>query len=233
MSERAPTEPVGWAIRWGWNPPLWGEVGRSIWAPPRHRIHSIRRWYETVGPPVSLEEVVLHLRLDPAAVNGPEKPLLEMLTLSATRALEDYAQIAVMEQDWRMTLRNWPAVWTDGLELPFPPFRELFRIGVAGEWQDIADYRIELDEYRPARLFPARGYWGARYWPGRFDNILIDYRAGAAKPEDVPPPIKQAILMAIGTWYENRESVQQFTLSPMLEIGWRHLIEPYREPGFS
>jgi uncharacterized phiE125 gp8 family phage protein len=219
---------IDWA--WGWNPPLVGEPFRSIFAPPRRRMACIKR--PTV-PPLSLEEVVLHLRLDPNAKDGPEKPLLEHMIAAATRTLENYASIAVMEQDWRLTLRHWPIAWTEALEIPLPPFKELLRIRVNDAVQDLSEFQVIFDEVMPSRMVPVSGLWRQVAIPRRHDAIIIEYRCGVETPDEVSPSLRQALLMAIGTWYENRESVQQFSLTPMIQIGWRDLLEPYREPGFA
>jgi uncharacterized phiE125 gp8 family phage protein len=218
-------------LGWGWNPPLWGDPSRSIWAPPRFRL---RRTNPPRAQPLSLDEVVLHLRLDPEAIRGPEVPLLNGMIAAATQTLEDHAGVAVMRQEWRMTLRHWPAVWGDPLNIPLPPLHELRGVIVNGQGQDLANYGVELDERLPARMYPLAGYWPQIVLvPRQPQGIIIDFSCGHEKPEDVPASLRQALLLAIATWYENRESLQQFTLTPMLEIGWRPLLEPYREAGFA
>jgi uncharacterized phiE125 gp8 family phage protein len=211
--------------RWGfgWNYPL-----ASGFAPPRTRRVCIMR---PTDQPVTLDEAVLHLRLDPTAATGPELPLITRLIAAATTALEEYASVAVMQQDWRMTLRHWP-LYGQGLPLPLPPFAELLRIRVNQVEQPIADYYVEADDRLAANLYPVSHYWPAIATFDR-DAVIIEWRAGVERPEDVSETIKQAILMAVGTWYENRESLQQFVLTPMIEIGWKSLIDAYREPGFA
>ena len=46
----------------------------------------------------------------------------------------------------------------------------------------------------------------------------------------MPPSIKQALLMAIATAYENRELLSPYTLTPIVELV-DNLIMPYREIG--
>ena len=113
------TPPIGLP----WNYPFWGEPGRSIFAPPRYRLQRLplAPGQHAAPPPLSLEEVVLHLRLAPEAKDGPEKPLLEGMIAAAARHLEDYAGVTLMRTGWRMTLRHWPPVWTQPLDLPMPP----------------------------------------------------------------------------------------------------------------
>ena len=217
-------------IGWGWNPPLVGGW-RSIWAPPRYRL---RRTTAPRQQPLTLDEVVLHLRLAPDAVSGPEKPLLEATILAATQALEDHAGVSVMEQEYRMTMMHWPYVWGDAIEIPMPPFRELRGVSVRGDAVPTDQFAIELDDRLSAKMYPLAGYWQpAVIAPPLHEAIRIDFLAGAEKPEEISPAIRQALLMAIAHWYENRESSQQFQLYPVIELGWRSLLEPYRMPGFA
>lgn len=217
-----------------WNFPLVGD-DRSIYAPPRYRL---QRDPPRVGtprpyvPPLSLDEVVLHLRLDPDAVNGPEAPLLEGMVAAAARHLEDYAGITLSPTEWRMTMRHFPPVWNQPLDLPMPPFLELLQIVFAGSPVNVNDYAVEVDESYPARLYHKSGFW-PRAWTPTPVLVAIDWRAGYETPDDIPRTLKQAMLMAIGTWYENRESSQQWQIYPLVELGWERLIGHHRAAGFA
>jgi len=213
---------------WGWNPPLVGELDRSIFAPPRYRLVRPRR---PTAQPITPSEAVLHLRLDVGAENGPEKLLIERLIATATATLEEHATIAVMSQEWRMTLRRLPII-NDALEIPLPPFAALLKFTVHGEDQDLSRFEIEHDERLPARIYPVSGTW-PMLWSRRPQAVTVEFRCGWPAAADVPETLRHALLLAIGTWYENRESLQQFTLTPLIEIGWRDLIEPHREAGFA
>jgi uncharacterized phiE125 gp8 family phage protein len=232
----AETRPIGLP----WNFPLFGEIDRSIRAPPRYRL-TRRKTVATPGPPrripdltppLSLDDVVLHLRLAPDAVAGPEKALLEAMTTAAARHLEDYAGITLLRTDWRMTLRHFPPVWNDPLELPMPPLNKLERIAIFDEDQPLDDYLVEEDESAPARLYPANGFWRWA-WSPIPAMITIDWIGGHDTPADIPAPLRQAMLMAIASWYENRESVQQFNLYPVIELGWQALLGHYRMIGMA
>src|SRR5215471_1036682 len=167
---------------WGWNSPLVGELDRSIFAPPRHRLTCTKR---PVEQPLTPAETVLHLRLDVGAETGPEKTLIERLIAAATKTLEEHATIAVMTQEWRMTLRRFPVVWNDPLDIPLPPFDTLLGITVAGDAQDLVDFEVEHDDRLPARLYPVSGVWPA-IWSRTPQGIIIEYRCGWASRADVP-----------------------------------------------
>jgi uncharacterized phiE125 gp8 family phage protein len=180
--------------------------------------------------PLELSAIVLHLRLDPGAENGPEAPLLESMLAAAIGHLEHYCSVAIMHQDWRMTLHEWPPS-NQGLELPHPPFAELLAVRTADGPIDIAEFIIEPDDRAPAVLYPVA--WG---WPQVTRGpmaIGIDFRCGRETAAEVPADIKQALLLAIAFWYEQRESSVQFQLYPMIELGWQQLLGPYRQEGFA
>jgi uncharacterized phiE125 gp8 family phage protein len=228
----AETVPIGLP----WNAPLIGEPDRSIFAPPRYRLTreplKVAPAASEIDPPLTVEEVVLHLRLAPDAKDGPEKPLLEGMIAAAGRHLENYAGVTLMRTGWRMTMRHFPPVWNQPLDLPMPPFVKLVAISVAGQEHEIDAYAVELDDMMPARLYPKSGYW-TYAWSPTPATIAIHWLAGYAKRDEIPATWRQAMLMAIGHWYENRENVQQWQLYPVLELGWRDLLAHDRVPGFA
>lgn len=67
---------------------------------------------------------------------------------------------------------------------------------------------------------PTIRLWGLWNWPiirtWRPIPVEIDYVAGFGfHPDDVPRPLKQAILLLVGHWYANREAVSQDAGSPV------------------
>ena len=199
------------------------------WHHPELRARLVRLKLPTVAP-LDLANIVLHLRLDPGAENGPEAPLLESMLASAIGHLERYCSAAIMAQEWRLTLHEFPPHY-QGLELPLPPFDELLAIGTAAGPIDVADFIVEPDDRFPAVLYPV-----SQFWPQVERGplaISIDYRCGRDTADEVPGDIKQALLLAIAAWYENREELSQFTLTPMIELGWQPLLGPYRQEGFA
>jgi uncharacterized phiE125 gp8 family phage protein len=180
--------------------------------------------------PLTPAEIVLHLRLAPGSETGPEKELLDRLQAAMVGHLERYASIAVMDQEWRLTLNCWPPPGV-ALELPYPPLVEITDISMPDPGFDPADFLITASDVLPGILYPAEGH----FWPGGAgrQDIAIALRCGYEDPKDVPPSIKQALLTAIATGYENRESLSQYNLTPILELGWENLIMPYREAGFA
>lgn len=180
--------------------------------------------------PLELPAIVLHLRLDPGAETGPEAPLLTSMLASAVAHLERYCSCAIMAQEWRLTLHEWPPNY-QGLELPLPPFGELLAIGTATGPVPVTDFVVEPDDRFPAVLYPASQLWP--HVPRGPLAVSIDYRCGRDPADEVPADIKQALLLAIAAWYENREGLTQFVLTPMVELGWESLLGAYRPAGFA
>jgi uncharacterized phiE125 gp8 family phage protein len=62
-----------------------------------------------------------------------------------------------------------------------------------------------VDSYRkPPSVSPVYGY----SWQSAQDipaSVVVTFRAGYADAASVPEPIKQAMLLMIGAWYDNRE----------------------------
>jgi uncharacterized phiE125 gp8 family phage protein len=191
------------------------------------------RLRRTVAPtvmPLELTDVVAHLRLDPGAEQGAEAPLLTGMLTAAVAHLQRHCSYAIMTQSWVLTLHGFPANYT-GLDLPLPPFAALTSINVHGEPQDLGDFLVERDDRAPSTLYPVGDLWP--YALRAPQAIEIEFSCGRDDPDAIDQDIKQALLMAIAAWYENRETLTQFTLTPLIELGWDALLVPYRQLGFA
>ncbi len=65
----------------------------------------------------------------------------------------------------------------------------------------------------------------------------IEYLAGAADPEEVPAPLRQASLMLVGHWLENRSATMLdpriMNVSKKVQFGVDELVKEYRVPNGS
>jgi uncharacterized phiE125 gp8 family phage protein len=190
----------------------------------------LRRTVSPTAMPLELTDVVAHLRLDPGAETGPEQALLTGMLTAAVGHLQRHCSYAIMTQSWLLTLHGWPDNYT-GLDLPYPPFAALTSINVHGDAQDIAEFLVERDDRSPSTLYPVGDLWP--YALRGPQAIEIEYSCGRDDPDEIDQDIKQALLMAIAAWYENRETLTQFTLTPLIELGWDSLLGPYRQLGFA
>jgi uncharacterized phiE125 gp8 family phage protein len=154
--------------------------------------------------PISLAEAKLHCRVD---VADDDTPITNLIT-AAREEVERLSGMALMTQTLELVLAGWPA--TDRTELPRPPLSSITSVkykdrdGNETTW-DSANYLAGADSV-PGVLALA---WDAS-WPSDdlypLEPIRVRYVAGFASAAAVPQSLKQAMLLLIGHWYENREA---------------------------
>ncbi len=178
------------------------------------------------GEPLSLAEAKTFLRLD----TTDDDVVVSDLIAAARQRIETGAGLALLTQNWRLVLDDWPSSREVGL-IPVPvanvdAVRVLDADGVA-EVIDPVDYLAETTS-RPARLvLLSSRQWGK---PGRAaGGIEIDFTAGyGSDASSVPLPLRQAVMHLVTEAYENREGgrpqSQPGRLSPIVA----QLIGPYR-----
>jgi uncharacterized phiE125 gp8 family phage protein len=185
--------------------------------------------YLTAGPasePTTLDEAKAFLRLDSA----DEDDLVTTLIAAARIHLESVTGRALIAQGWRIVLDDWPQ--TGFVRLPVTPLIALTAItayDAAGEGHDIAlaQFLPETGQ-SPARLFLPASVIGMPVLRPRM-GIEIDYQAGyGSDAAAVPTALKQALLMLIGYWFENRDAVVIAGSGSIIPSGFDRLVAPYR-----
>jgi len=163
--------------------------------------------------PVTLAEAKAHLRVD----SSDEDTLIGGLVAAAVSHLDGQGVLgrAMITQSWATWVRNSPSVVT----LPVGPFQSLTSVEYydsenALQTSDVANYEVRLaGDF--VTVQPKSGF----AWPGAYsrpDAIKITYAAGYGDAAaDVPQSIRQAILLLVGHWYENREAVTEGTFKEM------------------
>ena len=165
--------------------------------------------------PVSLEEAKVHLRVE---IDNEDDLIQGYLDAATTLVEEVYTWRALLTRTLSVVIRVRPdgTVW-----LPYPPVQSL-------ESVTNADTDVELGPTQFS-LRPASGIvvLGSGYCtPGR--ELVIEYVAGYGEADVVPKQFKQAILLLVGHWYENRESVITGTIATPLPQGVERLTLPWR-----
>lgn len=181
--------------------------------------------------PLTLAEAKLHLRVD--ADITEDDGLIAALIIAARQQAEHRTGRALISQQWRLGLECFP---DDSLELPKPKLLSVESITYLdgdGSRQTIsaADYEVIADELL-GRVVPAYG----KAWPtsirSRPGCVQVSYTCGYGAAADVPQSIKAWMLLAIATWYENRESLTAG--QPVTELPrcfWEGLLDPFWVPG--
>ena len=157
--------------------------------------------------PLTLEEAKEHLRLvdshtaDDAYILGLIDAVTELAQNTMWRAL--------VRQTLRVRLDKFPGS-AELIRPPRPPLIGVNKIDYvdtlgAAQTMPAADYIVDTDS-TPGRIALAPD----KSWPGtqsRVNAVTLEIVAGFGDRPDVPQMIRQGMLLAIGNWYENRESV--------------------------
>ena len=169
--------------------------------------------------PVTLQEAKLHLRVD----GDDEDTLIMGLIQAAREHVENVlTHTSLCTQTLEYVISQFPdfALPTGKpIFLPRPPLQSVTSIiytDIAGvpHTMSAADYVVNADE-NPGIIVPAYG----KTWPAAVvsptGGIRIRYVAGWGLPATVPQSLKQAILLLVGHFYDNRGVMVQSALAEM------------------
>jgi len=175
--------------------------------------------------PVGLSEVKAHLRLDHAHEDEYLRPLIQ----ASTGFVEEYLGRSLLTQSWRLIWEKEkphpPQLSVSGndfssVPLPYPPLRAILsvnRLMAKGEKQRIRRHHLEMNHQLPRLIFADV--------PG---PVEIDFETGYGdRPSDIPPVIRQAILMSVADFYENRDSGRDAG-SVSRNVLVREMLDTYR-----
>ena len=148
--------------------------------------------------PISLSEAKLHLRVD----HNDEDALISALISAARTDCEERLQRTLVTTGWAWTLDS----FCDAGFVPRPPLVAVSRVrffDASGVERDMPPEEYRADATGdPGRIEPV-GSWPATQ--DRLAAVTVEFIAGYGAPADVPAPIRQWILLAIGDMYANRE----------------------------
>ena len=175
---------------------------------------------------VTLDEATAHLRID----HDDEDALLGSLIATSRLHIEAALDLALNTQSWSWRLDAWPDA--NVVVLPVRPVQSVEAIRITAEngaVETVAPEKFLLDKasLRP-RLLSASG---ALPRPGvPVLGIEVAFTAGfGSAASDVPPPIRQALLMLVAHWYEHRGSVEFGGASTRIPDAVSTLLAPYRQ----
>lgn len=155
--------------------------------------------------PVTLAEAKVHLRID----TSDEDTLVNGYIAAARQMCELESRRAFVTQTWELSLEAWPEA--DRLVLPRPPLQSVSSITYVdsnGATQTFSsgDYLVDVAS-EPGRVILGYGKsWpSATLQPG--PSIAVRFVVGYGVAGTVPQMYKQAILLMVGHYFENRENV--------------------------
>lgn len=175
--------------------------------------------------PVTVEEAKAHLRID----YEEEDTLLSSLITTSRLHIETALNLALITQKWSWHFNKWPR--SSVVELPIRPVQSIEAIRINTE--DGGEILLSPDEYvlestiHSARLVSTNGTWPQPGIPRQ--GIEIAFLAGFGEAgQAVPSPIRQALLMLVSHWYENREPVVIGEVANRIPDMVSALLMPYR-----
>lgn len=172
--------------------------------------------------PVSLTEAKLHLRED-----GTEQDtLIEGLITAAREYVEGQIGRYLMTQTIRQLFDDFPASGNP-IRLDVTPVQSVSSVNYldtdgVSTILDTNDYRSDVVS-EPARI--EEHYDEA--WPASrvvSNCVWVDVIAGYANAAAVPRGLKQAILLLVGHWFENREAVAIGTITSEVPLAAQALM---------
>ena len=174
--------------------------------------------------PVSLVEAKAHLKVEVS----DDDSLIDGLITTARQHIECQTGKALIDQTWAIYLDDWGG---NEIVLPVEPVSAVNAIRTYSE-DDSAPLIGPEHYYTDTVSSPARIVLrGSRVWqrPGRIANgIEIELVAGYGPAgNDVPASLRQAILLLVAHWYENREGASYGNVAHRLPLGIDRLIRPY------
>lgn len=161
--------------------------------------------------PVSLTEAKTHLRIDGTNDDAAIAAYIE----AATKATEAFLGRALVDQTWQLVLDSFPTGIDLEIKIPKPPLIAVTSIvydDSNGQEQPLTPDNYFVDNVsEPGWVVPASG---SLSWPApiaAINSVRINFRAGyldnnSPPANIVPGDIKSAILLTIGTLFEQREA---------------------------
>lgn len=176
--------------------------------------------------PVSLAEAKLHLRVD----HGDEDILILSLISAARLHLEHVLGRAFITQGWLYLVDDWPP--GHSLNLPLAPVQSIVSVKVYDS-DDVpatlspSTYLLDGLSVPPRLVRRASNTWPR---PGRIANgIEVSFVCGhGSLANEVPAPLRQAVLLLVAHWYEHRQPVEIGDTSEMMPAMALDLVAPYR-----
>jgi len=185
------------------------------------------RTYQVITPastyPVSLTEAKLHLKVDITT----DDTLITNLIVAATQVSEEYTNRFFIDTVVNQTCSD------------FKELSELFKSKVSAvthvKYYDSDNAQqvwassnyVVNKEYEPCQInlvvdgsFPNIA--------DRIDAVECRYTVGYGTASDVPDVIKQAILLTLGNWYENRMSVITGRTTTEMPMSAKFLLDTYK-----
>jgi uncharacterized phiE125 gp8 family phage protein len=187
-------------------------------------MHNIILVETTGAEPVSLSEAKTHLRI----LTNDEDSYISNLISLAREYCENFTKRSFIDSTFLLTLPAFP--YTEKpVVLPFPPLKQVDWIkykNIEGNLMALSenDDYIVINGISPGAVIPISGNtWHTDIYDVP-DAVQIQYQT---EPANIPVSIKQAMLLLIGHYYENREASTDRRMNE-IPMSVNSLLWPYR-----
>jgi uncharacterized phiE125 gp8 family phage protein len=239
------------SIDWTFWPsdPYWTDSGFWDWRPPwvRPRRPGTMLWalQQTAAPtsePVDLDLAKAQVKQDSA-----DDDVLILHYISVARdEVERLTGLSLLTQTWKLYLDRfprfgaletwpWPGTPSGAILLPRFPVQAVSSVqwlGADGTTNTIDPTTYTLDTAgRPPRLTPT----ATQFWPSNAlvpqAGVIVTLTAGYTTVAGIPPTLRQAMLLAIGEMYENRERTMADARIAVKELpAYQNLVRLHKPP---
>lgn len=178
--------------------------------------------------PLTIEEAKRHLNV----THSDDDTYIEALLAAGVAHLDGSRGIVgpLLTQSWRQDFDG----FADCLRLPLRPAQEITSLtykDASNVAQTVSgsNYSLLEDDLGPFVRFLPTYVTPVTYINGAAPVVSVTFVAGYGdEPEDVPQAIRQALLLLIGHWYQNREAVVIGPTPNQLPMAVDALLAPYR-----
>jgi len=204
----------------------------------------------TTVEPITLTRAKQHLKVD---VSEDDDYIRSLITV-ARQSVEQYCRRTFYKQRWKYSLQYFPNL----IEIPMAPCLSVASItyvdlndvvqtlstsvyravtGDGGPGGNGSTITLKYNQVWPSVL-TCEAAVNVEFWAGYTNGIInpiVDYSATNVEGDPlnlIPAPIKHAMLLWIGSLYENREDVVIGTISSELPGGVAALLGPNRKVRF-
>jgi len=174
--------------------------------------------------PITLTEAKTHLKVDTTA----DDTFITNLIKSATSSAQEYTNRFFIQTTIQQVGDKWEDI-SNLFKSPVLSVTNIKYVDPDGTLQTLNTDIYFLDDVnKPARI----GLKPNQSYPqiiNRLNAVQVNYIVGlAAGPDEVDEGIRQALLLTIGNWYQNRQAVVTGTIATELPMNAKFLLDQYK-----